>query len=435
MQLRPMDPEAEPLPVIVPGLEVHPLNQRMNDGSYEFSLPLMGQRMVLLVLPRAQGGTALEPRMEQLIVANEFQSGFYPIDSNRAYVPLELLQGMMNLDAAPIGRLDPVTGEQVISGYSKPRVSEIHIAAREDVTPEQLRDHVEQLYNELRNSDDWPDLHGFMTISTWQDRTRNFISGIEKAKGLMLILFGIVSAVAILLIGVVFYILVIEKTRDIGIMRSLGASATGVAGIFVGFGALLGMVGTALGIGLAYLVVTNINAIHMWLGEGFGSTVVMAGGAAAGTLVGGSITLALAGRLRKPHEDRSGDVAIDMIVGAIIGTLLGAFVGTIIGSALGVRARYRGRVLLGMLGGLILGTLGGWAVLHFFDSFRTWINDVISIVIWDRSKYYFDAIPNQMDWQLTVWLTVIAIAASAVGALIPSVLAARVDPVQSLRYE
>jgi lipoprotein-releasing system permease protein len=61
--------------------------------------------------------------------------------------------------------------------------------------------------------------------------------------------------------------IVVEKTRDIGIIKSVGATAGGVAGIFLGYGLAIGVVGGALGMGVSYLIVHNINFLHSKLAE------------------------------------------------------------------------------------------------------------------------------------------------------------------------
>jgi lipoprotein-releasing system permease protein len=56
--------------------------------------------------------------------------------------------------------------------------------------------------------------------------------------------------------------IVVEKTRDIGILKSLGASNWGIMRIFIGYGLLLGIVGALLGT-IAGLTITNyINEIE-----------------------------------------------------------------------------------------------------------------------------------------------------------------------------
>ena len=64
---------------------------------------------------------------------------------------------------------------------------------------------------------------------------------------LVTFLFGIISIVAVFLIFCIFYMIVVEKTKDIGIIKSVGATAGGVAGIFLGYGLAIGLVGGGAG--------------------------------------------------------------------------------------------------------------------------------------------------------------------------------------------
>jgi len=61
--------------------------------------------------------------------------------------------------------------------------------------------------------------------------------------------------------------IVVEKTRDIGIIKSVGATSAGVATIFLGYGLVIGVIGSGLGLLLSYLLVHNINEIHAWMGR------------------------------------------------------------------------------------------------------------------------------------------------------------------------
>jgi ABC-type lipoprotein release transport system permease subunit len=47
----------------------------------------------------------------------------------------------------------------------------------------------------------------------------------------------------------------------------------------------------------------------------------------------------------------------------------------------------------------------------------------------------FSRIPNQVDWESVMWISLAAIAAAGIGSLIPAAAAARVRPVKLLRYE
>jgi len=107
-----------------------------------------------------------------------------------------------------------------------------------------------------------PTLLTEVDIKTWEEKQARFIAAVEKEKYLVTILFGIISVVAVLLVGCIFYMIVQQKTRDIGIVKSVGASSIGVANIFITYGAAVGVVGGALGIVIGVLFVRYINEIQ-----------------------------------------------------------------------------------------------------------------------------------------------------------------------------
>jgi lipoprotein-releasing system permease protein len=63
----------------------------------------------------------------------------------------------------------------------------------------------------------------------------------------------------------IFTMIVAEKTRDIGILKALGASNGGVMKIFLGYGLLLGVIGTLCGTGLGVWLTENINTVEHFL--------------------------------------------------------------------------------------------------------------------------------------------------------------------------
>jgi lipoprotein-releasing system permease protein len=72
----------------------------------------------------------------------------------------------------------------------------------------------------------------------------------------------LIIAVAGFGILAIFYMIVVEKTRDIGILKSLGASSRGVMSIFLTYGLALGVVGSGVGVALGLLFVRYINEIE-----------------------------------------------------------------------------------------------------------------------------------------------------------------------------
>jgi lipoprotein-releasing system permease protein len=98
--------------------------------------------------------------------------------------------------------------------------------------------------------------------------------------------------------------------------------------------------------------------------------------------------------------------------------------------------------LLFVVFGLVIGLIGsslGVATGYLFTKNVNYIERLISIVfglkLWKSSTYMFTRIPNQVNWESVAWITLAAIAAAALGALIPAIAAAIVRPVKILRYE
>ena len=445
MKLKPPWPGAENMAAIVPGLEISPYNRRAKDGTYEYRPSILGMRLILNVLPITQkGGMAtLSTDVRQVLVVNEFHSGLYDVDANRVFVAFDVAQEMMLMDEAPRQARDAdgdlifnEDGKIKIAGTVPGRCTEIQIRAADGYTPDQLRQAVADLYRQFRK--DYPDELPYefdMDIYTWEQSQAQYIATIEHEKGLLTVLFGFVSIVAIVMIAVIFYMIVLEKTRDIGILRSTGASRAGVASIFLLYGGVLGAVGAAAGTGLAWLVVTFINEIHAWLGSGFGASVFVMGLAYLGAIIGAATGLFIGARFRRPFEDQVTDVLIEVVAGGLVGAIFLPFVGMPIGMAIGARLRLRGLPLVSILVGTVAGMIAGIVMLLANGAFAERLNEEVSIVIWDRSVYFFDRIPNRVDAAEVLVIVLIAIAASVLGAVVPAVKAALLDPVRTLRYE
>jgi ABC-type lipoprotein release transport system permease subunit len=258
--------------------------------------------------------------------------------------------------------------------------------------------------------------------------------------------------------------IVLEKTRDIGILRSIGAPPSGVAAIFLSFGAVVGTLGAVLGTGLSYSIVTYINEIHAWLGEGLGVATLVVGLPVAlalgmmllawvhqvsaqifdtrglgtlGHVAGIGLTLGLCGGFLDwlIGGEGFGDAAIMLGIGAaggaiafVVLTLPYLFVAGRAWTARGKRWIVAGFGLV--LGGVIVAICYG-----VIEDLSAKLNTAIGFQIWDRSIYFFDRIPSRVDWSEIGIVVVVAIVASIIGTLIPGVRAALVDPVESLRYE
>jgi lipoprotein-releasing system permease protein len=101
-----------------------------------------------------------------------------------------------------------------------------------------------------------------LRVETWEKLREDFLNAVENEKLLVTILFGVISIVAVFLIFCILYMIVVEKTRDIGIIKSMGMTSRGVASIFIGYGLAIGVVGATCGLTIGYFFLKYINEIH-----------------------------------------------------------------------------------------------------------------------------------------------------------------------------
>jgi lipoprotein-releasing system permease protein len=103
---------------------------------------------------------------------------------------------------------------------------------------------------------------GLVSIRTWEEKQGLLLSAVEVETAILNVLLFMIIAVAGFGILAIFYMIVVEKTRDIGILKSLGASSSGVMSIFLSYGLGLGFVGSSAGVVLGLLFVRYINEIE-----------------------------------------------------------------------------------------------------------------------------------------------------------------------------
>jgi lipoprotein-releasing system permease protein len=110
-------------------------------------------------------------------------------------------------------------------------------------------------------------------ISSWRDKEGALLSAVQMETAVLNVLLFLIVAVAGFGILAIFYMIVFEKTRDIGILKSLGASGRGIKSIFMAYGLCLGVVGASVGLGLGLIFVRYINEIADLLGRATGRPV------------------------------------------------------------------------------------------------------------------------------------------------------------------
>lgn len=252
------------LPGIIMGRDL--VAQRESDGRYDRLYP-RGARITLTSWAASLTGNVDPiPQRRVFRYTDDSRSGIYEIDSSHVYIDFDLLQQLLQMDEA-----DKVNADLEVVGKSPARCSQIQIKADPTLTPLQLRDladRLDRVYEKLLETHkatldfDERRLVQHVDVKTWQESQAHVIGPVQKEKMLVTILFGIISLVAVALVLCILYMIVLQKTRDIGIIKAIGGSSAGVASIFVVYGAAVGLTGAVLGTILGTTFVWNINEIQ-----------------------------------------------------------------------------------------------------------------------------------------------------------------------------
>jgi lipoprotein-releasing system permease protein len=181
------------------------------------------------------------PKMRRFRVVGIFHSGLYEFDIKFAYMSIESAQKFFNMDSH-------VTGVEVKS-------NNIY--------------QVKEIGREIRQKLGFP----FWT-QDWMEMNRNLFSALKLEKIAMFILLVLIVLVAAFNIISTLIMVVMEKNKDIAILKSMGASSVGILRIFIIEGGVIGVVGTALGTILGLSMALNLDQIVSFLENLFGFKIL-----------------------------------------------------------------------------------------------------------------------------------------------------------------
>jgi lipoprotein-releasing system permease protein len=179
-------------------------------------------------------GQALKPVEWRCAVCDYFRSEMSEYDANYVFVPIEELQRLRTM---------------------QDRATSIQIRIKDYRDLQAVKDRLQVLLPP----------HFELAVHTWEDKQGPLLAAISIEKGILNVLLFMIIAVAGFGILAIFSMIVVEKTRDIGILKALGASNTGVLNIFLTYGLLLGSVGAVLGSGIGVTITLYINEIEQFL--------------------------------------------------------------------------------------------------------------------------------------------------------------------------
>jgi lipoprotein-releasing system permease protein len=178
--------------------------------------------MIHLLSPRGMISPAgLIPVMKRFQVVGEFESGMYEYDGSLAYMNLSDAQKFLHME-------DAITGIEV-------RVDDIYKA----------RQISETITSRL----------GFPYWGRdWMQMNRNLFSALKLEKTVMFIILALIILVAAFNIASSLIMMVMEKTKDIAILKAMGATDQSIRRIFVFKGMTIGVIGTSLGVALGFVL-------------------------------------------------------------------------------------------------------------------------------------------------------------------------------------
>ncbi len=187
----------------------------------------VGDTLLMLAPQGSISPAGFAPRMRQFTVVGVFSSGHYEYDSSLAFVD--------NDDAAKVFRDSGTAGVRL-------RVADMQKAP--------------EVAAELRNV-----LPPYVMASDWSRNNRTWFAAVQTEKRMMFLILALIVAVAAFNLLSSLVMAVKDKQSDIAILRTLGAGPGEVARIFLVQGALIGVIGTLLGVAGGIVIAYNVDVI------------------------------------------------------------------------------------------------------------------------------------------------------------------------------
>lgn len=216
------------------------------------------------------------PRMKKFAVVGIFESGFYEYDSTLAYLSLRSCQDFLQMG-------DSVTGIDI-------KVDDIYKA--------------DSIARRIQSKLGFP-----FWANNWMQMNKNLFAALKLEKRVMFIILSLIVLVAAFNIISALIMIVMEKSKDIAILKSMGATSRSIMKIFIYQGLIVGVIGTFLGCIAGLSVALNLQKVSLFVEKIFHFKI----------LPGDVYYLS-----ELPSQVNYGDVIV-----IVIGTLLVCFLSTI----------------------------------------------------------------------------------------------------------
>jgi len=217
---------------------------------------MLGQRMALTTGSMVQDRSntdGSQPQFSRKVIkfnlADVSRTGMYEFDQSFVMLPIEELSKTLYPDEPTAANI-------------------IHIRLVAGTDEEKAMAVVRGVWRSF--AEDRFDWYAFASVTSAKQLNALLIAEYRKQMNVLLFIFGLVSVGIIVLVFCIFYLIVMTRRKDIGVLKSCGVSSGSVAGLFVLFGTVVGVVGAVAGIGLGWLIIDNINAIEQTIASLFG---------------------------------------------------------------------------------------------------------------------------------------------------------------------
>jgi lipoprotein-releasing system permease protein len=179
-------------------------------------------------------------------------SGLAHVDSSFIYLPFEQAQSLCGMDRPT------------------KRASSLHIKFRPNTKPETGREKVALLWQQfVRENKESAEPLDTVKVQSWKDYRRPFIAAMEKEQTVLTAMFILVGVTTVFIVFVVFYMIISHKSKDIGILKSVGIPNRNILMLFLCFAFWIGALGSAIGVVAGWRFLVHINQIEDWLFEHF----------------------------------------------------------------------------------------------------------------------------------------------------------------------
>ena len=239
------------------GVDVPRMSGRDMEGNYYHSEKPMQVALVISCFPlTAKGMLEMDVvNRKTFYFSDDSHSGIAKVDGRMIYIPFDMAQTLCGMDGAD------------------KRASAIHIKFPSGVSLDDGCESVRKLWHgfvEKHENKSLANLFENVKVQSWIDYRREAIAPMEKEQTMLILLFLMLGIITVFVIFVVFYMIISHKSKDIGILKTVGIGACAVIELFLRFAVIVGFVGAAIGGALGCAFLSKANALEDWLFEHFG---------------------------------------------------------------------------------------------------------------------------------------------------------------------